>query len=59
VELLSLTPAIAVKAAGLPSTFPGDSGDRLIVATALVEAAPLVTKDERVRRSGTAETAWS
>ena len=59
VELLPLTPAVAVKAAGLPAAFPGDPADRLIVATALLEAATLVTKDDRVRRSGTAETVWS
>jgi PIN domain nuclease of toxin-antitoxin system len=58
-ELLPLTPAVAVKAAGLPADFPGDPADRLIVATALIEAAPLVTKDDRVRRSGVAETVWS
>ena len=59
VELLPLTPAVAVKAAGLPASFPGDPADRLIVATALLEAATLVTKDGRIRRSSTAETVWS
>lgn len=59
VELLSLTPAVAVKAAGLPPTFPGDPADRLIVATALLEHAALVTKDDRIRRSSAVETVWS
>jgi PIN domain nuclease of toxin-antitoxin system len=59
VELLALTPVVAVKAAGLPATFPGDPADRLIVATALLESAALVTRDGRIRRSGTAETVWS
>lgn len=59
VELLPLTPAVAVKAAGLPATFPGDPADRLIVATALLEAAALVTKDDRIRRSSTTQTVWS
>jgi PIN domain nuclease of toxin-antitoxin system len=59
VELLALTPAVAVKAARLPTTFPGDPADRLIVATALLEDAILVTRDDRLRRSGAVETAWS
>lgn len=59
VELLALTPAVAVKAAGLPETFPGDPADRLIAATALLEAATLVTKDDRIRRLSTLETVWS
>ena len=59
VELLALTPAAALKAAALPSTFPGDPADRLVVATALLEAAILVTRDHRIRRSGLVETVWS
>ena len=58
-ELISLTPAVAVKAAELPASFPGDPADRLIVATAIVEAAPLVTKDDRIRLSGTVRVVWS
>jgi PIN domain nuclease of toxin-antitoxin system len=58
-ELISLTPAIAVKAAELPAAFPGDPADRLIVATAIVEAGALVTKDERIRQSGTVRVVWS
>ena len=59
VELLPLTPAVAVKAAALPATFPGDPADRLIVATAMLESAALVTRDGRIRRSRTAEVVWS
>lgn len=43
VELLPLTPAVAVTAAQLGNNFPGDPADRLIAATAIIEAAPLVT----------------
>jgi PIN domain nuclease of toxin-antitoxin system len=59
VELIALTPAVAIKAVELPTDFPGDPADRLIVATALVEGAALVTRDDRIRRSGTVRTVWS
>lgn len=59
VELMALTPAVAVKAVSLPPAFPGDPADRLIVATALVEGAMLITKDDRIRQSRVVETAWS
>lgn len=59
VELLPLTPAVAARAAGLPAAFPGDPADRLIVATAIIEAATLVTKDDRIRQSETVRTIWS
>ncbi len=59
VELLPLSPAVAAKAATLPAGLPGDPADRLIVATALLEAAILVTKDDRLRRVHGFETVWS
>jgi PIN domain nuclease of toxin-antitoxin system len=59
VELMPLSPAVAVKAAGLPDSFPGDPADRLIVATALIEAAPLVTRDEGIRRAAIVATIWA
>ena len=56
-ELLPLTPAIAVKATEL-GRFHGDPADRLIVATALLESAPLVTKDRRIRKYQAVVTIW-
>lgn len=56
VEIVPLTPEIAVRAAGFGGDFPGDPADRLIVATALEVRAPLVTKDPNLRRSGTVAT---
>jgi PIN domain nuclease of toxin-antitoxin system len=56
-ELLPLTPAIAVKATML-GRFHGDPADRLIVATALVESAVLVTKDQRIRKYEAVSTIW-
>jgi PIN domain nuclease of toxin-antitoxin system len=43
VELLPLTPLIAVKATQLGKDFPGDPAGRVIAATSIVESAPLVT----------------
>jgi PIN domain nuclease of toxin-antitoxin system len=59
VELLPLSPAVAVKAADLPSAFPGDPADRLIVATAILESGLLVTKDDRIRQFAGVRTVWS
>jgi PIN domain nuclease of toxin-antitoxin system len=58
VELLPITPAIAVKAAELPADFPGDPADRLITATAILESALLVTRDGRIREFTGVRTVW-
>lgn len=58
VEPLPLTPAIAVQAAELGRGFPGDPADRLIAATAINEAVPLVTKDRKIRKSAVVTTIW-
>lgn len=58
VDLLPLTPAVAIKAAELPANFPGDPADRLIAATAILESALLITKDERMQASAVVRTAW-
>ena len=58
VEAAPLTPEIAVRAAGLGAGFRGDPADRMIVATALEQRAPLVTKDENLRSSKLVETVW-
>jgi PIN domain nuclease of toxin-antitoxin system len=58
VELLPLTPLIAVKATQLGNDFPGDPADRVIAATSIVESAPLVTKDSRVHDSGAVTVIW-
>lgn len=53
-----ISPEIAVAAAELPRSFPGDPMDRLIAATSIVTGIPLVTKDERMLESGLVETIW-
>jgi PIN domain nuclease of toxin-antitoxin system len=59
VELLALTPAVAVKAAELPATFSGDRADRLIAATAVIESAALVTRDARMSGFAGIRAVWS
>ena len=58
VELLALTPRIAVKAAQLGRDFPGDPADRVIVATAILESGVLVTRDVRIRSYPALTTVW-
>jgi PIN domain nuclease of toxin-antitoxin system len=58
VDLLTLTPAIAIKAAELRAFFPGDPADRLIAATAILESALLITKDQRMQESSILRTIW-
>jgi PIN domain nuclease of toxin-antitoxin system len=58
VSVLQITGRIALTAARLPLPFPGDPCDRIIAATALVEGIPLVTADERIRKSGLVRTLW-
>jgi len=58
VELLALGPAVAVKAAHLGRDFPGDPADRVIVATAVLESARLVTRDSRIRKYLGVDAVW-
>ena len=48
VQLLPITPEIAVRAYRLPDTFQPDPADRLIVATAIENDCPLATSDNRI-----------
>lgn len=58
VELLPLTPAVAVQSTRLGAGFHGDPADAMIVATAIVAGAPLVTKDEKILDFSAVETIW-
>ena len=58
VILKPITPEIAALAVRLPATFPKDPADRLIASTAVVEGAPLVTADARIRRTKVVRTIW-
>ena len=57
VELLPLTPSVAVHSTRLGPTL-ADPADRLIVATALAEAAPLVSADQRIAALAGVDVVW-
>ena len=57
VELLALVPRVAVVAAALAWQH-ADPADRMIVATARVHQAPLVTADERIHDSRLVRCIW-
>jgi len=48
VSLAELTPEIAIESVHLPGDLHGDPADRMIVATARILGATLVTKDRRL-----------
>ena len=51
VQLLALTPEIAIESTRLPGEFHRDPADQIIVATARVYDCPLVTSDEKILTS--------
>jgi PIN domain nuclease of toxin-antitoxin system len=53
-----LTPEIAAISAQFPPDFAQDPADRLIAATAKSEGLPLITRDEKLRRSPLLQTVW-
>jgi len=56
--VLPITGRACVRALGLPAVYPNDPADRMIGATALAEALPLVTADRDIRRSKALHTIW-
>lgn len=56
VRLQRITPAVAAEVAALPASFHRDPADRLIVATARVVGATLMTSDDRLHAAGLVPT---
>ncbi len=48
IQRLNISPAIAAEVAALPDSFHRDPGDRVIVASARVFGAVLLTQDRRI-----------
>ena len=48
VNFIPVDNAIAIKSVALPEPLHNDPADRIIIATAIVMGAPVVTKDERI-----------
>jgi PIN domain nuclease of toxin-antitoxin system len=48
VRRLGISPAVAAEVASLPETFHRDPADRIIVASARVLGATLLTQDRRI-----------
>jgi PIN domain nuclease of toxin-antitoxin system len=49
---LSISPAVAAAVAALPETFHRDPADRIIVASAQIAGATLMTRDRRIIDAG-------
>jgi len=58
VQLLPLTPEIAVLSTRLPKGFHGDPSDRLIVSSSIVHKAPLVSKDNKIQQCNYLQVIW-
>ena len=52
VQVLPITPEIAVRSVQFPKSYPNDPQDRIIGATAIVEGIRLLTHDKLIVKSG-------
>jgi PIN domain nuclease of toxin-antitoxin system len=50
VQILALTPEVAIESTHLPPPFHRDPADQIIVATARLHRCPLFTSDEKILR---------
>jgi PIN domain nuclease of toxin-antitoxin system len=57
-EVVPIDNAVARAVSKVPRAAVTDPFDRIIAATALVRAVPLVTYDRRIRQLATVETIW-
>ena len=57
-RLVPLSPKISYRSTVLPQPFHSDSGDQIIVATAIEENATILTKDERILNYDNAKSLW-
>lgn len=53
-----MTRPVLVESCGLPQPFHGDPADQIVVATARLHGAVVVTRDERIRRYSHVRSLW-
>ncbi len=58
IQLIPLSPAIAVKSTRLEGEFHGDPADRILVATAKEYGCPILSKDKRIRAFHGLKVIW-
>jgi PIN domain nuclease of toxin-antitoxin system len=51
-QIAQLSPSIALHSTRLPGEFHGDPADRILVATAIIQSARLLTKDRQILEYG-------
>lgn len=56
VRRFGISPAVAAEVAALPDSFHRDPADRILVATARVLGATLLTQDRRIRKAAIVDT---
>jgi PIN domain nuclease of toxin-antitoxin system len=56
VNRVGISPAVAAEAARIPDSFHRDPADRIIVATAMVLGAVVLTTDRRIREASLVPT---
>lgn len=57
-QFIAVTNRIAIRSVNLQPPLHADPADRIIIATALTEGVPVVTKDEKVTRYRAVQTIW-
>jgi PIN domain nuclease of toxin-antitoxin system len=57
-QVLELTRPVLIESCSLPRPFHGDPADQIVVATARLRDAVIVTKDDRIRRYEHVRSAW-
>ena len=57
-NVIALSPNIALESCRLPGNFHNDPADRIIVATCRVHKIKLITKDKKIINYSNVETVW-
>ncbi len=57
-QFIPVSNTIALNSVLLPDSIHNDPADRIVIATALSEGVPLVTRDEKIIKNAPIETIW-